>query len=50
MKTSVSRFIQQEPGATAAEDDLIALPSAIAIAGTATRVGTTLTTVSSSLG
>lgn len=47
MKTLVLRFIEQGSGATAVEDDRIAL--GIAITGAVDGVGTTLTTISSSL-
>jgi Flp pilus assembly pilin Flp len=49
MKTLILRSIQQETGATAVEDDLIAAGLAIAIPGVVNDVGTTLTTISSSL-
>ena len=49
MKTLVSRFIQQEAGATAVEDDLIAPGIATAITVAADGVGATFTTMSSSL-
>jgi len=48
MKSLVLRFIQQEPGATAVEDDLIAPGIAIAITGAVNGVGTTTTAISSS--
>jgi Flp pilus assembly pilin Flp len=49
MKSLVLRLIQREPGATAAEDGLIAPGFAIAITGAVNGVGTTTTTISSSL-
>ena len=49
MKSLVLRFIRQDPGATAAEDGLIAPGIAIAITGAVNGVGTTTTTISSSL-
>jgi Flp pilus assembly pilin Flp len=48
MKSLVLRFIQQEPGATAAEDGLIAPGIAIAITGAVNSAGTTTTAISSS--
>jgi Flp pilus assembly pilin Flp len=47
MKTLVLRFIEQESGATVVADGPIA--SGIAITGAVDGVGTTLTTISSSL-